>query len=93
MKFLSLVLFCISIASVLRAQRVVEWYGYGDDGYYDYYGGSIDYTKLFWGIVLGVAIQRFFEKKFDADESWLKTILMSFWFATPLSVVFVLYVF
>ena len=93
MKFLSLVLFYISVASVLRAQRVVEWYGYGDDGYYDYYGGSTNYTKLFWGIVLGVATQRFFEKKFDADGSWLKTILMSFWLATPLSLAFVYIVF
>ena len=78
-------------ATMATAQRAIEWSGYGDDGYLG--SGDIDYAKFFWGILLGITLQRLFEKKMDIDEGWFHTILMSFWVATPASIAFVVLVF
>jgi len=79
-------------ASAAFARRVGEWHDDVSGSYYDG-SGNIDYTLWIWGILLGILIQRMFEKKMDIDEGWLHTILMSMWFCTPVSIVLVAIIF
>ena len=79
-------------ASTASARRPSEWHDDLNGSYYDG-SGNIDYTLWIWGILLGILIQRMFEKKMDIDEGWLHTILMSMWFCTPVSIVLVAIIF
>ena len=79
-------------SSAAFAQRVGEWHDDVSGSYYDG-SGNTDYTGMLWGFLLGILIQRMFEKKMDIDEGWLHTILMSLWFCTPVSIILVAIVF
>ena len=86
------VLAALLTASAAFARRVGEWHDDVSGSYYDG-SGNTDYTGVLWGFLLGILIQRMFEKKMDIDEGWLHTILMSLWFCTPVSIAFVAIVF
>ena len=88
-KLLIIITVFLLYSSQIYAQRVIEWYGYGDDLSGD--GGFVG--CFFWGALLGICIQRLLEKKEGIDEGWLRTVLMSFWFVTPCSFCFILFVF
>ena len=79
-------------ASTASAQRVGEWH---DDLNGSYYSGSGNtyYTPMLWGLLLGIFLMRMWEKHQGTEEGWLKTILMSLWICTPMSIFFVLFVF
>ena len=93
MKLLIYITVFLLYSSQIYAQRVIEWYGYGDDDYTLFDVLSTDGDIFFGGIFLGICIQRLLEKKEGIDEGWLRTVLMSFWFVTPCSIFFILFVF
>ena len=79
-------------ASTAFAQRVSEWHDDLNGSYYSG-SGSTDYTPMIWGALLGVFVMRMWEKHQEIDEGWLRTIMMSFWFCTPMSTMFLLFTF
>ena len=88
--FVVLAVFLTSSAAF--AQRVGEWHDDISGSYYDG-SGNTDYTPMIWGFLLGIFLMRMWEKHQGTEEGWLKTILMSFWICTPVSIVLVAFVF
>ena len=80
-------------ASTAFAQGVSQWHDDLNGSYYSGGSGNTDYLGMLWGVLLGVFVMRMWEKNQDIDEGWLRTIFMSFWFCTPVSIGFVAMVF
>ena len=79
-------------ASTASARRPSEWHDDLNGSYYDG-SGNTNYTGMLWGFLLGIFLMRMWEKHQGTEEGWLKTILMSLWICTPMSIMFVAFVF